>query len=371
MLGFEEAAVESPVDRFFHPVYEAAKLRDKPVRVQIAGTPYVLFREAAGQPGALLDRCPHRFAPLSQGWVRNGRLTCPYHGWNFDRAGCGKSPSQPRLMHCDVAALQVVERYGYLWVAGANVPQEMAPDFAWDRFHFTGGMSIHFPAPLHVTLDNFGENEHTPFVHHRLGWNECDVDTLEFEGENHEDHTVSKYHARQRNTLIGTLVGLHPNDYIHNEYEIRFNPVRLQHHIFWTDPSRKETRGFHLRAVIYHVPETERSTWVHVFVWIRVHDRPPLGGVLVPVVRQVLMRMVRREIVDDAEFIPALADVPFSTKGMRLGKYDTTLVQNHRLLESIYWGRGPARRHEAGNGDGRQWQSDESHEAEALVSADA
>ncbi len=104
MLGFEEAAATSPVDRFFHPVYDVAKLRDKPVRVQVAGTAYVLFRDAAGQAGALLDRCPHRFAPLSQGWVKNGRLTCPYHGWHFDREGCGKSPSQPSLTHSRATA---------------------------------------------------------------------------------------------------------------------------------------------------------------------------------------------------------------------------------------------------------------------------
>jgi hypothetical protein len=90
----------------------------------------------------------------------------------------------------------------------------------------------------------------------------------------------------------------------------------------------------------------------------------------VPVVRKVLMRMVRREMVDDAEFIPAVADVPFSTRGMRLGKYDKTLVQNHRLLESIYWGRGPARRYDVGNGEGSRRQSVESHEAEALVGAE-
>jgi hypothetical protein len=110
---------------------------------------------------------------------------------------------------------------------------------------------------------------------------------------------------------------------------------------------------------------------IHVFVWIRVHDRPPLGGLLVPVVRKVLMRMVRREMVDDAGFIPAVAHVPFSTTGMRLGKYDKTLVQNHRLLESIYWGRGTARRHADGHGDARQPRSADSEEAaEALVTAD-
>lgn len=332
-------SAESPLNRFFHPVLRASELRSQPKHIKVAGTPIALFRDAEGRAAAVLDRCPHRFAPLSAGWVQNGRITCPYHGWHFDRNGCGKSPSHPTLQMCNVPGFQVVERYNYIWVAGPDAPLDNLPDFQWDKFGFLDGMSIFFPAPIHVTLDNFGENEHTPFVHHRLGWNESQIPTLEYEGENHREHTVSRYHARQRNTLIGTLVGLRPNDYFHNEYDVRFNPVRLEHHIYWTDPSRQEFREFQVRAIVYHVPETDRTTWVHLFAFLKVADKPPLGGLLVPLVKWILTRMVRREIEDDAVFIPVVADVPNTTKGMRLGKFDATLVQNHRLLESIYWGR--------------------------------
>src|SRR3712207_1700296 len=98
------------VERFFHPVLAASALRKKPVRVEVAGRAYVLFRDGSGQAAALADVCPHRFAPLSKGRVRpDGRLECPYHGWNFDAAGQGRSPSQPELKKCDVRAFQVVE----------------------------------------------------------------------------------------------------------------------------------------------------------------------------------------------------------------------------------------------------------------------
>src|SRR5206468_937798 len=40
-----------------------------------------------GRPGVLLDRCPHRNAPLSMGRVHRGALQCGYHGWCFDGAG--------------------------------------------------------------------------------------------------------------------------------------------------------------------------------------------------------------------------------------------------------------------------------------------
>jgi len=34
--------------------------------------PLVLYRDAAGAPRALADRCPHRFAPLSMGQLCDG-----------------------------------------------------------------------------------------------------------------------------------------------------------------------------------------------------------------------------------------------------------------------------------------------------------
>src|SRR3546814_1656634 len=53
------------------------------VRV-ILGDPVVLFRNENGEAKALLDRCPHRFAPLSSGGVADGILACAYHGLAFD-----------------------------------------------------------------------------------------------------------------------------------------------------------------------------------------------------------------------------------------------------------------------------------------------
>ncbi|CAN0004615.1 unnamed protein product [Ectocarpus sp. 4 AP-2014] len=40
-------------------------------------------------------RCPHRWAPLSEGRVdqESGRLQCIYHGWEFEGDGkCGSIP---------------------------------------------------------------------------------------------------------------------------------------------------------------------------------------------------------------------------------------------------------------------------------------
>lgn len=52
----------------------------------------MLFRDpATGKVGCLDDVCPHRGAPLSEGWVekKNGHscVVCPYHGWAFNEKG--------------------------------------------------------------------------------------------------------------------------------------------------------------------------------------------------------------------------------------------------------------------------------------------
>ena len=36
-----------------------------------------------GEYFAISNVCPHAGAPLSQGFIENGRLTCPWHGWSF------------------------------------------------------------------------------------------------------------------------------------------------------------------------------------------------------------------------------------------------------------------------------------------------
>lgn len=41
-----------------------------------------VFRTADDQVFALLDRCPHKGGPLSQGIVYGRKVACPLHGWN-------------------------------------------------------------------------------------------------------------------------------------------------------------------------------------------------------------------------------------------------------------------------------------------------
>jgi nitrite reductase (NADH) small subunit len=58
-----------------------------------AGLDVALFRNAADEVFALLDRCPHKGGPLSQGIVFGKSVACPLHNWTIGlNDGCAKEP---------------------------------------------------------------------------------------------------------------------------------------------------------------------------------------------------------------------------------------------------------------------------------------
>ncbi|NET47578.1 MAG: Rieske 2Fe-2S domain-containing protein, partial [Merismopedia sp. SIO2A8] len=73
--------------RFWYPVIPIAQLHQTPQSFCLLGQDVVLWLDATGQPAAIVDRCCHRSARLSQGKVNQGQIQCPYHGWCFDASG--------------------------------------------------------------------------------------------------------------------------------------------------------------------------------------------------------------------------------------------------------------------------------------------
>ncbi|MEC5216952.1 nitrite reductase (NADH) small subunit [Actimicrobium sp. GrIS 1.19] len=64
--------------------------------VQRAGqVPVALFRNGADKVFALLDQCPHKGGPLSQGIVFGERVACPLHNWTIElESGCAVTPDE-------------------------------------------------------------------------------------------------------------------------------------------------------------------------------------------------------------------------------------------------------------------------------------
>ena len=54
-----------------------------------------VFRTGDNQLYALLDRCPHKQGPLSQGIVHGRAVTCPLHSWNIElESGNARAPDE-------------------------------------------------------------------------------------------------------------------------------------------------------------------------------------------------------------------------------------------------------------------------------------
>jgi phenylpropionate dioxygenase-like ring-hydroxylating dioxygenase large terminal subunit len=161
----------------------------------ILGTPLVVFRDAAGKPAALLDRCLHRNARLSAGDCFDGKVGCPYHGWVYDSSGaCVEIPSlgpsqQGSLLDAAghakaglklrpgevgrVPSFSTREQDGLVFVfMGDDVSRARREPFRVPKQGEPGWtvylMVTKFPNGVTNLVENFMDVPHTVFVH--KGW---------------------------------------------------------------------------------------------------------------------------------------------------------------------------------------------------------
>ncbi len=80
-VGVDHTAVSRPPKEWTR-VADAEEVTATPRRVLAGEAPVIVLREA-GKIVALDARCPHRGAPMDEGEVRDGCITCPWHGSVF------------------------------------------------------------------------------------------------------------------------------------------------------------------------------------------------------------------------------------------------------------------------------------------------
>lgn len=63
-----------------------------------AGGVAVCLANLDGKLHAVSNVCPHRGAPLAEGWIEDGKLVCPWHSWTFDlNTGCAEYPEGEKV----------------------------------------------------------------------------------------------------------------------------------------------------------------------------------------------------------------------------------------------------------------------------------
>jgi phenylpropionate dioxygenase-like ring-hydroxylating dioxygenase large terminal subunit len=174
VLGVERSSVVH-LPQFWYVACLSSQLGGRrPLARTVLGTPMALFRDGAGRPGAVLDRCPHRNVPLSIGRMAGGLLQCGYHGWRFDSAGacrevpglCGE-PADRRARA--VTAFPTVERHGFVWVWPDAGSEPAGDPFAFpavdDPAYATVRRTFTVTGSLHAALENTLDVPHTAFLH--------------------------------------------------------------------------------------------------------------------------------------------------------------------------------------------------------------
>jgi phenylpropionate dioxygenase-like ring-hydroxylating dioxygenase large terminal subunit len=171
----ERSSVAFPRDAWY-PACRSGELGRAPVAITLMGRPVVIFRDRAGSPHALEDRCPHRNLALSEGRVHpEGSIECGYHGWRFEGSGrCVAVPGLASGADADatartVPAHAVVEQDGFVWVWGrADAPSTGTPLPLPDLgTNGTGEVVFAYDleCTLHAALENALDVPHTAFLH--------------------------------------------------------------------------------------------------------------------------------------------------------------------------------------------------------------
>jgi len=157
---------------YWYPIAYATDVAGEPVPFRIFGEDHVAWRGADDAVHAAVDECPHRSARLSQGWLSDGCLVCPYHGWRFDGDGrCVEIPANeahlPIPPRARVDSVLCQERYGLVWVC-VGMPREPVPELV--EAEDDGYVMIHelmetWSASAPRIIDNALDVSHVAWVH--------------------------------------------------------------------------------------------------------------------------------------------------------------------------------------------------------------
>jgi phenylpropionate dioxygenase-like ring-hydroxylating dioxygenase large terminal subunit len=157
---------------------------------RLLGEELVIWRHE-GKVHVWKDLCIHRGAQLSKGWVVEGTVVCPYHGWRYNcEAKCVLIPAQPDNpppLKARAFPHRCEERYGMVWASLGDPPHGIPnfPEATNPMFRVVNAGPYPFGANCFRSVENFIDATHFPFVHAGLNGVLEAPDKL-------EDYTVGK-----------------------------------------------------------------------------------------------------------------------------------------------------------------------------------
>ncbi|MEP6955237.1 MAG: Rieske 2Fe-2S domain-containing protein [Chthoniobacterales bacterium] len=326
---------------YWHPVFASRKLTTRrPAGIRLDGRDLALFRTCDGKLGAIDDKCAHRRMKLSRGRIEGERVICPYHGWSFNTAGEGESPSAPKLHAC-VASYDCAESAGAIWVKARGSEQPL-PSFAKEGWDFAGAVFNELRAPLQLVIDNFSEIEHTVTTHPHFGFDPKRAHEAVIKLEADDDSVTVRGHGPAKRPPLDTCwsVAFRRGDRFHADYTFRFDPPRSTVTHWWSDPQTGSERKFKYHIVHYFVAQDEAVTLLVTFCFLKTGRR--LLRMLKPMTARLFRSRTWETVEEDAVLLSHLADQSTSLEGMKLSRFDPVLALTRERLARIYGGGPPA-----------------------------
>jgi vanillate O-demethylase monooxygenase subunit len=271
----------------------------KPLGRIVCNERIAFYRGADQKIAAVQDFCPHRGAPLSLGYVCEGKLVCGYHGLEM---GCdGKTIAMPGQRVRGFPAIKsfpVAERYGFIWVwpgDAAQADEALIPVMEWHNnpeWAYGGGL-YHIGCDYRLMIDNLMDLTHETYVHSTsIGQKEIDETPCKTTVEG--DHVVTSRHMEGIEAPPFWKMALRshglPDDQPVDRWQIcRFSPpshvmievgVALQGHGGYEAPNDKKVYSV---VVDFITPETDTS--IHYF-WGMARKFKPQDAELTAAIRE-------------------------------------------------------------------------------------
>jgi phenylpropionate dioxygenase-like ring-hydroxylating dioxygenase large terminal subunit len=311
----------------------------------------LLFRDESGTVCALLDRCPHRFAPLHLGNLLGSTVECVYHGLQFDGRGkCSHNPHgdghiPPGLK---VQTFPVCEKNGGVWIwmgdaSKANIDDIPEFDYLNPNTNYVSSRYLFVRVNYMLEIENLLDLSHLGFLHSgTLG--SASIGRAEIE-ISQEGMSVFSSRLTRGETLPGYLehvFGLQDGQVVDRWLDAHWDPpanITITAGVTATGKSRIEGKQF--RSA--HIFSPESDTCTHYFFavgyakewgpWAEAAVEAATEGLLGPFVQEdvPMLEAQQREMNNAHDGMLRPVVLPVDVAAMRARRVLEQLVATERL----------------------------------------
>jgi len=200
------------IKNYWYLICPASELKDQIITKTLHGQKFIIYRDKDGNLAALEDRCCHRNVHLSLGYLREGRVVCAYHGWEYNSHGnCVLIPSQipdnkiPPTAKIKSYPVQEFNRWVWVFLGDKEKADKIKPiDIPeMNQWDFTY-KAYTFKADLESTAESLVDPYHIAFAHRNsIGsfMGQIEEFPADFDIKFHEDGIEGHYNRANKGSV--------------------------------------------------------------------------------------------------------------------------------------------------------------------------